>query len=109
MNLTNKIIFLQKSMNLSDREFCINYKIKGSSLRKWKSGASLPSKEDVMCLCRAFNLDIDDFISDLSTVSYVDLKEGEHPCKLNPQKNDRTDIILEDFAREDNSRYEEKD
>lgn len=109
MKLTDKIIFLQKSMNLTDREFCIKYKMKGASLRKWKSRVSSPTKKDVLFLCEKFNLDVDDFVSDLSTVSYIDLKEGEHPCKLRPVTEVNMNAALEDFAREDNSRYEEKD
>lgn len=109
MTLTNKIIFLQKSMNLTDREFCAKFKIKGSSLRKWKSGKGNPLKKEVVFLCDEFNLDIDDFVSDSSTVSYIDLKEGEHPCKLKLSDKYKERAGLEDFTIEDNSRYEEKD
>lgn len=109
MKLLDKILFLQKAMNLKDHEFLARFKIKSNAFKKWKAGIGQPEKQDVLLICKEFNLDIEDFISDSSSMSYIDMKEGEHPCKLASFEDKRTDVIYEDFAREDNSRYEEKD
>lgn len=106
MKLVDKLNYLQNAFNLSDKEFAKKFKL--SQLREWKEGKMTPSKKDVVLICKELNLDIEDFINDSSSVDKDNLKEGEHPCRLNP-KNDRNDVIYEDFAREDNSRYEEKD
>ncbi len=106
MILIEKILFLQNSVNLKDREFLKRYKIKSSLFNKWKSNSVIPLKKDILYLCKEFNLDVDDFMDDNSTLKFP--LPNEHYCK--PIKKCITeDTVLEDFPREDNSRYEEKD
>lgn len=107
MLLKDKIKFLQKSLNLTDHAFCKRYKINFVSFKKWMEDNLNPDKEDLRLICKEFNLDLDDFVNNNSTLS-SQVNEGEHPCKTIPIK-DNGSLIYEDFAREDNSRYEEKD
>jgi len=107
MILIDKLIYLQKRLNLSDKEFASRYKIKQKVLKQWKEGILVPTKLELEPICLEFNLLIDDFMNDNSTLDNT-VKDGEHPCCLNP-KEDRSDVIYEDYYREENSRYEEKD
>ena len=108
MKLLDKILFLQDSQKLSDREFTHKFKIKHSLFLKWKKGHVVPIKSDLITLCEAFSLDIDDFMNETSTLLKEDIHQDEHLCSLK-KKEEKQNVILEDFAPEDNSRYEERD
>ena len=60
-------------------------------------------------MCDELGLDINDFLSESSTLSKELLKDGEHLCAKTKGTLYKESMILEDFPREDNSRYEEKD
>jgi len=107
MKFLEKIAFIEGKMNISDGAFCARYKMKYSLLKKWRAGQGAPTPKDVKYLCKEFNLDVEDFLDDTSTLAR-EVKEGEHPCKVKPIE-DRDNVIYEDYVREDNSRYEEKD
>lgn len=107
MTLLEKILFLQKAMNLDDHEFSTRFHIKVGNFRKFKIGKISLQKNSIQEICLEFNLDFDDFMDDSSTLD-KEAKANEHICKLVP-KVIKGETILEDFAREDNSRYEEKD
>lgn len=107
MKLADKLLFLQRSLNLSESAFASRYKIKIGLLKKWMDGSFMPSLEDIKPICEEFNLNEEDFLNEKSTL-LKEIKDGEHPCKTNPIK-DRSNVIYEDYVREDNSRYEEKD
>ena len=107
MVFLEKVAFLQDSLHLNDYAFCTRYRIKISYLKKWKKGLLKPTEADIKWLCNSFNLDVTDFLDDSSTLSKK-VKDGEHPCKVKPVE-EKPNTIYEDFAREDNSRYEEKD
>ena len=62
MKLLDKILYLQDSQKLSDHEFAHKFKIKQTSLLKWKKEQIVPKRSDLITLCNAFSLDIDDFI-----------------------------------------------
>ncbi len=76
-------------------------------MKKLMDGRFKPQLRNVQEICKEFQLDPNDFLDDTSTIS-KEVKEGEHKCKF-VQVDDSNHVIYEDFAREDNSRYEEKD
>ena len=107
MKFLEKIAFIKEKLRLNDYEFCSRFRIKISHLKKWRNHQLQPTVEDVNWVCNYFNLDANDFLNDSSTLS-KEIKEGEHPCKTRPCiESDK--VIYEDYAREDNARYEEKD
>ena len=109
MTVIEKVSFLQKSYNLNDRAFCSRFRIKYGMLKKWKDGLAKPESKYLFYLCCELELDIDDFMSNDSTLSKEVMKEGEHMCKIHKKDTPVESEVLEDFPREDNSRYEEKD
>ena len=107
MKFLEKIAFIQNNLHLNDYAFCTRFRIKISYLKKWRKNLLTPTKEDVKWVCNYFNLDAVDFLNDSSTLS-KEIKDGEHPCALKPIV-EKDNAMYEDYAREDNSRYEEKD
>ena len=107
MKFLEKIAFIQNSLHLTDGAFCARYKVKLGLLKKWRNGQLKPTPKDVKTICKEFNLDVTDFLDDFSTLSKV-VKSGEHPCATKPVE-EKPNTVYEDYVREDNSRYEEKD
>jgi len=107
MVFLEKVAFIQKSLHLNDYAFCTRFRIKISYLKKWRKGLAKPTSNDVKWVCNYFNLDVNDFLDDTSTLSKK-VDEGEHPCLLK-EVTEKPNTIYEDYVREDNSRYEEKD
>ena len=107
MKFLEKIAFIEGKLHLNDYAFCTRFRIKISVLKKWRKGLLEPTVEEIKWVCNYFNLDATDFLNDSSTLAKV-AKEGEHPCATKPLP-EKEHTIYEDFAREDNSRYEEKD
>jgi transcriptional regulator with XRE-family HTH domain len=107
MKFLEKIAFIEKQLHLSDFAFCSRFRIKISVLKKWRKAHLAPTPKDVVWLCNYFNLDVNDFLDDSSTLA-KEPKEGEHPCATKPHVEKKNEIY-EDYAREDNPRYEEKD
>ena len=107
MVFLEKISFIQNKLHLNDYAFCTRFRIKISYLKKWRKGLLKPSSEDVKWVCNHFHLDANDFLDDTSTLSEK-VNKGEHPCKTKPVE-EKPNTIYEDYVREDNSRYEEKD
>ena len=109
MFLLEKIFYIQKSLNLTEDDFLKNFKIKKSIFKSWVNKKEQPKKEDLILICEYFNLDLDDFVRNDSTLTKDLLKPGEHICKLKGQNYDYNNLVIEDFSKEDNSRYEERD
>lgn len=107
MTLKEKLLFIQNSLKLSNSAFASRYKIKPSLLKKWLLGVETPKANEIKPICEEFNLNVEDFLDESSTL-LSEIPSGEHACKTNPIP-DRSNIIYEDYVREDNSRYEEKD
>ena len=107
MKFSEKIAFIEENLHFNDYAFCTRFRIKISNLKKWRKQIITPTASDIKWVCNYFNLDATDFLDDSSTLSKK-LKEGEHPCAAKPVL-ERENVIYEDYAREDNSRYEEKD
>ncbi len=107
MNFLEKIAFIEENLQLNDYTFCTRFRIKISVLKKWRRQQLAPTVEDIKWVCNYFNVDANDFLNDSSTLSKK-VKEGEHPCASKPVV-EKENVIYEDYGREDNSRYEEKD
>jgi len=107
MKFLEKIAFIEEKLHFNDYAFCTRFRVKISFLKKWRKGLLTPTAKDVQWVCNYFNLDANDFLDDSSTLSKV-VKEGEHPCAAKPIV-EKPNTIYEDYAREDNARYEEKD
>lgn len=108
MKVLDKIIYLQNSMNLSDRQFCRRYKLSLNSFKLWKLFKKEPSRKAVSYLVESFGIDLDDFMNGNSTLKDT-CEPHEHRCKSLANNIEDKNLIYEDFAREDNARYEEKD
>ena len=107
MTLLEKIDFIQKRSGFSDKKFCKVFRFPLPSLWQLRKGLYKPEKPELSFLCKKFNLDLDDFLDDASTISVLHLKLGEHVCKLANTQEDSE--IYEDYPIESNDRYEEKD
>lgn len=108
MTPIEKVLFLQKSFNLNDRAFCSKFRIKHPLFKKWKSNIVAPEEKYLFYLCCELELDVKDFMSNESTLVKENMSKDEHLCKRHEKKHVESEV-LEDFPREDNSRYEEKD
>lgn len=108
MTILEKVSFLQKAYNLNDRAFCSKFRIKYGLLKKWKANLVKPESKYLFYLCCELELDINDFMLDSSTLNKEAINDNEHLCKVHKKAQKENDG-LEDFPREDNSRYEEKD
>lgn len=109
MTVLDKISFLQNALHLTEKEFATHFNIKLSLLKKWKANKVVPNEKELSKICREFNLDVKDFMCESSSLLKSDIPEGEHACQVLPVDERDGSVIFEDFAREDNSRYEEKD
>ena len=107
MVFLEKVSFIQNSLHLNDYAFCTRFRIKISYLKKWRKRLLKPTLDDVKWVCKYFNLDETDFLDDSSTLS-TKVETGEHPCKVKPVI-EKPNSVYEEYVREDNSRYEEKD
>ena len=107
MKFLEKITFIQNKLHLNDYAFCTRFRIKISNLKKWRKNLLKPTENEVQWVCNYFSLDVKDFLDDSSTLAKT-VKDGEHPCLVKP-KEEKPNVIYEDYQREDNSRYEEKD
>ena len=107
MKFLEKIAFIQNKLHLNDYAFCTRFRIKISYLKKWRKNLLSPTEENVKWVCNYFNLDATDFLDDSSTLA-KEVKEGEHLCATKPIQ-ESGNVVYEDYVREDNSRYEEKD
>lgn len=108
MTVVDKIDYLIRSLDISERQFLRKYHIRHSSVKKWRNSSLKPCKSELIYLCDCFDLSIDDFMDDTSTISYLDIKDDEHLCAKKKQA-EINDTVNEDYPFEDNARYEEKD
>ena len=107
MTLQEKLNFIQCRNALNDRKFCHKYRIKPQVLWQIRHNLYEPQPNDFRLLCEDYNLDVMDFIDPTSTIRNSKVQPGEHVCKL-AKINENSDNY-EDFPKESNDRYEEKD
>lgn len=107
MTVLEKIDYLEKSLDLSERRFAKEYHIPKSLLKKWRQGKDSPKGENLAFLCEQFGLSLNDFMDDSSSISHSNKFANEHDCVAKINDNPPVCLIYEDYPREDNSRYEE--
>ena len=103
MTTIEKIDFIIKTTKWSDRRFQKKFYLKKNSLEKWRNKEVEPMENDVRNICKYFHLEIKDF---LDANKIIFLKNTDKFCNFS--LNDE-DVVFEDFPREDNARYEEKE
>lgn len=108
MTVVEKVDYLLKHLQLSERQFSAKYRIRKSAIKKWRSGEELPKPENVKYLCQKLNFSVADFLDDNSTLDTKGGYADEHVI-LTSLSSAKDDVVSEDFPREDNFRYEEKD
>ena len=107
MTLLEKLEFLAKSYGLTEHKFLQKYHAHYGLMKKLRDGYVAEAK-DVKKLCKILDFEVNDFLDDSSSVA-SELKEGEHFVKKATPIVIPANPIYEDYPREDNSRYEEKD
>ncbi len=108
MTVVEKVEYLIKKLDLSEKEFSKKYRIRKNIIKKWRSGEATPKPENVRYLCDKFGLSVTDFLDDDSTLEMSGRFANEHHVLGKAQKK-KTNVVHEDYPQEDNSRYEEKD
>ena len=56
MTVVEKIDYLLKRLDLTEKQFSIRYRIRKHTIEKWRKGEALPKRENVEYLCKCFNL-----------------------------------------------------
>ena len=107
MKLLEKLEFLAKSYGLTEHKFLQKYHVHYGLMKKLREGY-VATANDVKKLCKILDFDVNDFLDDSSSVA-SELKQGEHFVKKATPTKIPAYPIYEDYPREDNSRYEEKD
>ena len=107
MTVLEKLEFLAKSFGLTEHKFLQKYHAHYGLMKRIRGGYQ-PVESDIKKLCHILDFDIKDFLDDKSSVSDK-LKEGEHFIKKASSIDYSKPLIYEDYPREDNARYEEKD
>ena len=103
MTTIEKIDFIIKTTKWSKKRFTKKFYLKKDALDRWYAGEKIEDK-DVRNICKYFRLDVKDFLNDELNIF---LKSTEKFCEFS--LNDAEIKSPEDIAREDNSRYEERD
>lgn len=108
MTVVEKVDYLLKCLDLTERQFAKKYRIRKNVISKWRKGTLSPKPENVNYLCDKFGLSLSDFLDESSTLDISQKYADEHRIlgKFNASAEATNN---EDFPNEDNSRYEEKD
>lgn len=109
MTVLEKIDYLEKTLDLSERKFAKKYHVSKLLLKKWRKGQASPKGDELAYLCEQFGLSLSDFMDDNSSISYSDKYANEHECVGKVGQSTPVSLIYEDYPREDNARYEEVD
>ena len=65
--ISNLITQLRKSRNYSQQDMARFLGVSERTVRNWEKGITLPSMEDVACICDSFKLSFNDFINGVFT------------------------------------------
>lgn len=103
MTALEKIEFILKTLKWSEKRFTKKFYLKPNSLENWRSKTTKPNENDVRNICKYFHLNVNDFLNDERIIF---LKNSDKFCNFSM---DDENTVSEDYPREDNSRYEEKD
>lgn len=108
MTVVEKVDYLIKRLDLSEKQFAKKFRIRKNVISKWRQGSLSPKPENVKYLCEKFGFAINDFLDDNSTLDLEDSKNNKHVILGNVKEHSEF-AVSEDYPHEDNSRYEEKD
>ena len=103
MTAIEKIDFIIKTLKWSEKRFTKKFYLKKDSLEKWRSKEVSPNEADVKNICKYFHLNTQDFLNEERIIF---LKNADKFCNFSMNEEE---AVPEDFPREDNFRYEEKD
>ncbi len=109
MTVVEKVDYLLKCLDLTERQFAKKYRIRKNVISKWRQGVSSPKPENVNYLCDKFGLSVSDFLDESSTLDISQKYADEHRIIGKFNVNSIEANNNEDYPNEDNSRYEEKD
>ena len=62
-NFANNLKKLRKDNNLSQEELALELGVSRQSVSKWESGQTYPEMDKVLQLCKMFNVNIDELLS----------------------------------------------
>lgn len=84
-NFANNLKKLRKDNNLSQEELALELGVSRQSVSKWESGQTYPEMDKVLQLCKMFNVNIDELLSQ----NIKEVKENiEAKNKLNKYVDD---------------------
>lgn len=109
MTVVEKVDFLIKKLDLTEKEFSRKYRIRKNIIKKWRTGEAQPKPENVRYLCDKFGLSVEDFLDSDSSLDMHNHFANEHKVVSKMTSSKKKAAISEDYPHEDNSRYEEKD
>ena len=109
MTVIEKVDFLIKKLDLTEKEFSRKYRIRKNIIKKWRSGEATPKAENVRYLCDKFGLSVEDFLDNDSSLDMHNYFANEHRIVKKASSMKKVNAVSEDYPQEDNSRYEEKD
>ena len=109
MTVVEKVDYLIKKLDLTEKEFSRKYRIRKNIIKKWRSGEAKPKPENVKFLCEKFDLSVEDFLDEDSTLDMHNYFANEHRVVSKAGNQKKNNVVSEDYPQEDNSRYEEKD
>ncbi len=98
-----KIDFIIKTLKWSDKRFSRKFYLRKDDLNKWREKKTTPMEKDVKNICKYFHLDTKQFLDDNRIIF---LKNTDKFCNFSLNEDE---VVSEDYPREDNSRYEEKE
>ncbi len=109
MTVVEKVDFLIKKLDLTEKEFSRKYRIRKNIIKKWRTGEARPKPENVQYLCDKFGLSVEDFLDNDSSLDMHNYFANEHRIVKKASSQKKVSAVSEDYPQEDNSRYEEKD
>lgn len=112
MKTIDKIDYILASLSGKENAFLKRVNITKKQLESWRNYESEPTAKDVESLCRVLKLSPIHFLDEKISVcrtseldsTHIIVGDNKHSLPI-----DSTDYVPEDFQRQDDSRYEERD
>ena len=87
MKFGENLKIIRKDKKMSQEELAEKLNVSRQSVSKWETGESYPEMNNILELCRIFNLKINDLIhTDMSDISSLDEEVIMNLVKFNEQK-----------------------
>lgn len=111
MLVSSKILNVRLSMNLDQKRFGTHFRQSLKTIQNWENGYVIPTRKDLKNISRYTRISLDIFFDKNKSINCVDGKliVSDDPNGENETMITNNDTILEDYPREDNARYEERD